>query len=220
LSLPASAQPPIGILGGTFDPIHFGHLRLAEETADSCGLESVLMIPAGAPAHRGEPRVSALQRLEMAQLAVLGNPRLRVDGREVARPAPSYTVDTLTELRAELGDARSICLLLGADAFAQLPAWSRWERLFELAHIVVATRPGHTRDARLPPPLRAQLDARLASSAQALRGQCAGAILRIEITALDISASGIRACLGAGASPRYLLPEAVLDYIQRHDLYT
>src|SRR5512135_3507350 len=133
---------PIGVFGGTFDPIHFGHLRLAEEMADALGLERVLFIPAGQPPHRGAPRTAALHRLEMARHAVAGNPRFAVDAREVASPRPSYTVDTLDTLRAELGADRTLWLLLGADAFLDLASWHEWRRLFSLANIAVAARPG------------------------------------------------------------------------------
>jgi nicotinate-nucleotide adenylyltransferase len=133
---------PIGIFGGTFDPIHFGHLRLAEEMTEGIGLSRVVFIPAGQPPHRGAPRTAAAHRLEMVRRAVSGNPRFAVDAREVQSPRPSYTVDTLTTLRAELGDEQPLWLLLGADAFLELPTWHAWRRLFELAHIAVAARPG------------------------------------------------------------------------------
>ncbi|HMA11917.1 MAG TPA: nicotinate (nicotinamide) nucleotide adenylyltransferase, partial [Steroidobacteraceae bacterium] len=123
---------PIGIFGGTFDPIHFGHLRLAEEMAEAIGLDRVLFIPAGQPPHRGAPRTAAAHRLEMVRRAVAGNPRFEADAREVNRLRPSYTVDTLNELRAELGNERPLWLLLGADAFLGLPSWHEWRRLFEL----------------------------------------------------------------------------------------
>ena len=132
----------IGIFGGTFDPIHFGHLRLAEEMAEAIGLERVLLIPAGQPPHRGAPRTEAAHRLEMVRRAIAGNPRFAADAREVTSPRPSYTVDTLTGLRAELNQEQPLWLLLGADAFLELPTWHEWRQLFELANIAVAARPG------------------------------------------------------------------------------
>ena len=135
---------PIGVFGGTFDPIHFGHLRLAEEMAEGLGLSQVRFIPAGQPPHRGAPRTAASHRLEMVRRAIAGNPRFEVDAREVQRPDPSYTVDTLTALRAELGNEQPLWLLLGADAFSGLPSWHQWRQLFELANIVVAARPGRS----------------------------------------------------------------------------
>lgn len=153
----------------------------------------------------------------MVELAAGGNPRLRVDARELRRTGPSYTVDTLLELRAELDAARPLCLLLGVDAYTALMTWSRWERLFDLAHLVVATRPGYALDIMaLPAPLAGQTRQRLGS---ALDAGPAGRVLVREISALDISASKIRALLADGRSPRYLLPDSVLDYIESHHLY-
>jgi nicotinate-nucleotide adenylyltransferase len=208
-------------LGGTFDPIHFAHLRMAEEVADAIGLARVRLIPTGAPPHRGTPRVDPEHRLEMARLAVAGNPRLEVDDREVRREGICYTFDTLTELRAELGD-RPLCLLMGADAFTTLMTWHRWEELFDLAHFVVAHRPGFSLQqlqSSLPGPLRKIYLQRLTASSSLLRRDSGGAIYVRQITALDIAATNIRALLAGGGSARYLVPDAVLDYIERNRLY-
>jgi nicotinate-nucleotide adenylyltransferase len=205
---------PIGVFGGTFDPIHFGHLRLAEEMAEVIGLERVLFIPAGQPPHRGAPRIAASHRLEMARRAVAGNPRFAVDAREVASPHPSYTVDTLTALRADLGDAQPLWLLMGADAFLGLTSWHEWRRLFDLAHIAVAARPGARlmQSDAMPDALRHELSQR-----QVADGWAAG-LLR-QMTPLDISATAIRDTLARHGSVRYLLPDAVLDYIHEQKLY-
>jgi len=216
------SNAPLGIFGGTFDPIHFGHLRLAEEAAEACALGEVRFVPAALPNLREAPRTPAMHRLAMVRLAVAGNPRLAVDGRELEREGMSYTVDTLDALRAQTGPARSLCLLLGADAFLRLPQWSRWQRLLDLAHVVVATRPGHALETRL-----AEADSvlggvwreRRAGSAAELGAQPAGRVFRIDIPLLDISASGIRERLARGASVRYLLPRAVIEYIEVHRLY-
>lgn len=213
---------PIGLFGGTFDPIHYGHLRLAQELATGLGLEEVRFTPAGRPPHRESPAVSSRQRLEMARLAIAGNPLFTLDAREILREAPSYTVDTLTELRRELGGARSLCLFMGSDAFLGLATWHRWQELFGLAHIVVAHRPGFPQTGwaeSMPATLRQEFAQRLQTDARTLREAPHGAILAQVITALDISASHIRMSLRAGISPRYLLPDAVLDYIQTHRLY-
>jgi nicotinate-nucleotide adenylyltransferase len=143
-----NSTSPVGVLGGTFDPIHFAHLRLAQELAAAIGLAKVLFIPAGTPPHRGTPFVSAGHRREMVRIAIEGNALFELDERELHRDGPSYSFDTLTGLRAELG-RRPLCLLLGADAFAALTTWHRWEELFELAHLVVAHRPGHAPDSGL-----------------------------------------------------------------------
>jgi nicotinate-nucleotide adenylyltransferase len=212
-------MPPIGIFGGTFDPIHFGHLRLAEEMADAIGLDRVMFIPAGQPPHRDAPRTVAQHRLEMARRATAGNPRFAVDAREVESPRPSYTVDTLTALRAELGNDRPLWLLLGADAFLGLPGWHAWRRLFELANIAVAARPGSRllQPDAMPGDLKNAVSPRLVADVAAAGP--AGSVLLQHMTPLDISASAIRDTLARHGSARYLLPDAVLDYIHEHQLY-
>ncbi len=213
-------MPPLGIFGGTFDPIHFGHLRLAEEMAAAIGLSRVRFIPAGQPPHRGAPRTSPRHRLEMVRRALAGKPRFEVDAREVDRPHPSYTVDTLTALRAELGSAQPLWLLLGGDAFLGLPDWHQWRRLFELAHIAVAARPGSRllQSGALGDELKREVSPRLVADGAA--AGAAGAVLLRQMTPLDISATAIRDTLARHGSARYLLPDAVLDYIHEHQLYT
>ena len=215
---------PVGVLGGTFDPIHFGHLRLAEEARESLALAELRLVPAGEPPHRGTPRSPATQRLAMARLALTGNPALQVDDFEVRADGPSYTVHTLTHLRSVLGADRPLVLVLGADAFAGLPSWHRWTDLFALAHIAVASRPGS-----VPPGCRwpAVLSAELAAACEGRRlfdvrqlaERPAGGILPFDMTPLAISASLIRDLLSHGHSARYLLPDPVLDYIAAHHLY-
>lgn len=208
----------VGVFGGTFDPIHFGHLRLAEEMADALGLARVVFIPAGQPPHRGAPRTQAAHRLEMVRRAVQGNSRFAVDDREVAAPRPSYTVDTLTALRAELGNEVPVWLLLGGDAFLGLPSWHEWRRLFELAHLAVATRPNGAAQTGEPSPELQQEIARRRN--HETRGAPAGSVRMQAMTPLGISATAIRATLARHESARYLLPDAVLDYIHEHRLYT
>jgi nicotinate-nucleotide adenylyltransferase len=210
----------IGIFGGTYDPIHFGHLRLAEEMAAAIGLSRVLFIPAGQPPHRGAPRTAAMHRLEMVRRAIAGNPRFVVDAREVQRPQPSYTVDTLTALRAEAGSEQPFWLLLGSDAFFGLPTWHDWQRLFELANIAVAARPGGglMQSDALQEPLKSVVLKRQVADPSAAGS--AGSVLLRATTPLEISASAIRDILARRGSARYLLPDAVLDYIHEHQLYT
>ncbi|MDR1994183.1 nicotinate-nucleotide adenylyltransferase [Azonexus sp.] len=211
---------PLGLFGGTFDPVHFGHLRLAEEAIDQLALGGVRWIPAGQPAHRRPPRVSAGQRLAMVRLAVAGNSGFSVDAAEVEAAVPSYTVPTLERLRAELGADRPLVLLLGADALAGLESWHRWRELFALAHIAVAHRPGFpVTAATLPPALAAELVARQRDDMGGLRAAPAGSIVTFAMTQLAISATQIRQLQAAGRSARYLLPDNVLDYIQTHSLY-
>jgi len=212
--------PALGVLGGTFDPIHFGHLRLAQELADALGLARVRFIPSGTPPHRNPPQVNGAHRLEMVRIAIAGNPLFESDDREIRRDGISYTYDTLTELREELGE-RPLCLLMGADAFGALTTWHRWQELFDLAHVVIAHRPGfrlQELQASLPAPLRKIYLQRLAGTPGIPRAH-AGSVLTREITALDISATRIRALLAQGSSPRYLAPEVVLEYIDHNLLY-
>ncbi|MCL2635391.1 MAG: nicotinate-nucleotide adenylyltransferase [Betaproteobacteria bacterium] len=211
---------PIGLFGGTFDPVHFGHLRLAEEAIERLALGGVRWIPAGQPAHRGQPGVSAGQRLAMVRLAVAGNPGFSVDAGEIEAAAPSYTVPTLERLRAELGAERPLVLLLGADAFAGLESWYRWRELFALTHVAISHRPGFpVAAAALPPALAAELLARQRSDVGALGAAAAGSIVTFAMTQLAISATQIRQLRALGRSVRYLLPDNVLDYIQTHSLY-
>jgi nicotinate-nucleotide adenylyltransferase len=216
------SNAPLGILGGTFDPIHFGHLRLAQEVGSKLKLDQVRLVPSGTPPHRGAPGASAVERLAMVRLAIGENPLFAADDREVKRDGPGYSVDTLAEMRSEIGASRPLCLLLGADAFLELGTWSRWHALFDLAHIIVAHRPGFPVDTwheRMPQPLAREYSARLMHQQLAVHLAPAGGIVVTPITALNISATLIRDAVHAGASPRYLLPDAVLDYIQTNRLY-
>lgn len=211
---------PIGLLGGTFDPIHYGHLRLAEELADRLALAEVRFIPARVPPHRDAPGVAPEHRMEMVRLALAGNARFRLDERECRREGPSYTVDTLRALRDEMDAGQPVCLLMGVDAYLGLATWSRWLQLYELAHIVVAQRPGFVLDpGAMPDELARQTAARLTRDVGALRGKAGGCVLAVDTPPLAISASAIRATIAAGRSARYLLPNNVLDYIDRHLLY-
>jgi len=194
---------------------------MAEECADAIGLAKVRFIPSGTPPHRVTPRVSGSQRMEMVRLAIRANPRFEADEREVLRRGVCYTFDTLNELRAELGE-RPLCLLMGSDAFSALTTWHRWEELFDLAHIVIAHRPGFSvqqLQSSLPGALRKHYLQRLAVSTGILRRDRGGAIYVREITALDIAATHIRGLLAGAGSARYLVPEPVLDYIEHHRLY-
>jgi nicotinate-nucleotide adenylyltransferase len=217
------ATAPVGILGGTFDPIHFGHLRLAEEVAHTLRLSGVRFVPSGTPPHRAAPRTPTSHRLAMVRLAASGNPLFEVDDREVRRRGPAYTFDTLTEIRAETGPDLPLVLLVGADAFLDFAAWHRWHEVFGLAHVAVAHRPGFPverwRDA-MPQPLAREYASRLMQQPLAVHLAPAGGIVVIPFTALDISATAIRGLVGSGGSPRYLLPDPVLDYIRSEALYS
>jgi len=215
----SSNLEPLGLLGGTFDPIHFGHLRLAEECADSLRLNEIRLIPAAKPWQRSG-LISAIEhRLEMVRLGVETNPRLVVDPREAERNGPTYTVDTLTSLRAEMGEARPMVMIVGSDQFLNLPTWSRWQKLFELAHIAVARRANESFDlGELPAALAAMVANRLTNDRSALT-EPAGRVFSIEMTPLKISSSQIRTLMRTRQSPRYLLPASVYEYIVQHGLY-
>jgi nicotinate-nucleotide adenylyltransferase len=204
-------------MGGTFDPPHFGHLRLAEEAAEQLALGAVRWIPSGLPGHRGAPSTSPEHRCEMVRIAIAGNPRFTLDDAEIRSTAPTFTVDTLGRLRAELGEKVPLVMIIGMDSFLGLPTWRAWERLFALTHFAVGQRPGYELDeARLAPALRERL---AASNAGSLAATPAGAIVRFESTLLDIAASRLRGKLSRGESARYLLPSGVVDYIGTHGLY-
>lgn len=211
---------PLGLFGGTFDPIHYGHLRLAEESIAHLGLAGVRWIPAGQPPHRGTPQVTAQQRLEMALLATANNAEFSLDASEVEAAAPSYTVHTLERLRRELGDRQSLVLLVGADAFAGLSTWHRWRDIFSLAHVAVSHRPGFpVETASLPSDLASEFHDRFLADVSGLKRSPAGGIVTFAMTQLAISATQIRKLLANGLSARYLLPDTVLDYIHLHQLY-
>jgi nicotinate-nucleotide adenylyltransferase len=206
----------IGILGGTFDPVHFGHLRPALEVQEALALDEVRLVPCHIPPHRAEPHASAAQRVAMLEAAVRAHPPLGIDIRELQRHGASYTFDTLVSLREELGDA-GVCLLLGMDAFATLTTWHRWSELTDLCHLVVMTRPGAETPAGAE--LADLIRRHRAPDAAALRGRPAGGLLFQPVTALAISASHIRRLLAQGLSAAFLMPEAVIAFIHQEGLY-
>lgn len=218
----AQDDRPLGIFGGTFDPVHYGHLRLAEEAVDALDLAGIRWIPAGQPALRETPRVAAWQRLTMVRLAIADNPRFVLDTAEVEAARTSYTVPTLERLRQadQYGPRRPLVLLLGADAFAALPAWHRWPALYDLAHLAIAHRPGHPIDlGQLPAALAADWRKRFCDTPAALAESPCGRIASFATTQLAISATQIRALLAGRRSARYLLPDEVLAHLQQHRLY-
>ncbi len=213
---------PLALLGGTFDPVHYGHLRLAAEVKTALDFDEVRLVPAGDPPHRAAPCASAAQRLAMLELALGEFPGLSVDTREIARRGKSYTVTTLEELRAEVAE-RALVLIVGTDAFLGLTGWNRWQRLFELAHFVVVARPGATLEGRMEAPLLAEWQSRHVEDPERLALDPAGLIYRQTIIPQPISASAIRAAVVRGAAGLAqvsgLLPPAVLAYIERNRLY-
>jgi len=217
-----AAPTPIAILGGTFDPVHYGHLHFADDVRRALGLAEVRLVPAADPPHRDRPTASAADRLAMLDLAVAEFPGLVVDDRELRRTGKSYTVLTLQELRGAYPGS-PILVLLGADAFRGLPSWHRWHELFDLAHFVVVERPGVDLEAGLPAPLLAIWRDRRVDDPWILISRPAGAIFVQPIAPVDVSATLIRDRVAsegkAGTKWRGLLPPAVLAYIERHHLY-
>lgn len=206
----------IGIYGGTFDPVHVGHLRTALEIRAVLNLPVIRFVPAGQPPHRERPRADAATRVRMLRAATAEVPAFEVDDRELSRQGPSYTVDTLISLREESPE-RTLVLIMGMDAFLGLPTWSRWQTVFELAHVAVAHRPGAT----LPGTgVAGELLAARASSAPAALQAGAGRIFVHPVTALDISASAIRAGLASGVDPRYLVPAPVREILLQTACYS
>lgn len=207
----------LGILGGTFDPIHLGHLRMAIELHEAIGLSKVHIIPCYQPVHRKMPVATPEQRLQMVECAVAKEPALFADAREIKRKTPSYTIDTLLELRAELPHT-PLCLLVGIDAFLGFPSWNRWKEILEMAHIIIAHRPQY----QIPSTgvVAELIKTRLQKDISYIHEQMAGGILLHPITALDISATDIRKQIAMGRNPRYLLPDGVYDYIKEHGTYS
>ncbi len=209
----------IGINGGTFDPIHFGHLRPALEVLEALQLDEMRFIPAYQPVHRGAPSVDASHRVRMVELAIAPEPRFVLDRREIDRGGPSYMVETLQSLRNDFPGAELV-LMMGADAIAAFTHWHRWQAILKLANIVVTRRPGA--ENRLPDalaPYRQNWHLEKVGDPPLRFEAPAGKIGFLPVTQLDISATDIRARLAAGRSIRYLTPEAVVEYIDTHQLY-
>lgn len=209
--------PPLGLLGGTFDPVHKAHLALARAALEGLSLGGVRWIPSGRPGHRGQPGAPVEDRLAMLRIALAGEERFSLDCADALSTEPTYTIHTLARIRGEIGHQRPLAFIIGADQLLALDTWRDWRRLFESAHIAVAERPGYpvARD-RLSPALAAELARRESVS---MEGEPAGRILRFAMPPQDVSASAIRAALAAGHNPAGLLPSGVLDYIRSRNLY-
>ena len=218
MSETAAPLAPIGVFGGTFDPVHNGHLRSALELAERLQLAEVRMMPCATPPHRESPQRSAEHRASMLDLAVHSEPLLICDRRELLREGRSYTIDSLIDLRRELGEQRSLCLIMGCDAVLEIASWHRWDELLNWAHVVVISRPGWQLPQR---GVVADWIAAHGCTDPALLGRTsAGRVLIEELRPLPISASVIRQLLVEGRSARYLLPKSVLDYISNNQLYS
>lgn len=212
-----TAQAPVLCFGGTFDPVHVGHLRMAVEAREFVGAQSVWMVPCHIPSHRQSPGAGSEQRLAMLRAATDGQPGMAVDDRELRREGASYTVDTLSEWRQELGPDRPLVWCLGSDAFAAIDRWHRWQSLLPLAHLLVLERPGMS----LPgDSTAAALLQQHAVSVAELASRPAGGIVRMRPTQLMVSATDVRARVKDGRSIQFLVPDAVTALIRSHGLYT
>lgn len=212
----------MGIYGGTFDPIHYGHLRIAEELADLIGLTRVIFVPSGTPRLRAAPMASRHHRSHMVSLAIQGNDKFSLDEREIHRNGISTTVESLREYRNEVGEYTALCFLLGIDAFIKIDQWHSWRELFDLCHIIVVPRPGYSFSGDnhdLHDDVKKEFLSRHVQDPHDLTLQANGFIYAADTTLLEISASYIRTLIPGGKSIRYLLPENVSDYIKKNDLY-
>lgn len=203
----------IGIFGGTFDPIHYGHLRPASEVRRSLDLDALYLVPAANPPHRSPPVATPTQRMAMLELALKEFPELNADDRELQRGGVSYTVDTLQSFRLEYPET-ALALLMGADAFDGIESWHQWQRLFELAHIIVMQRPGWE-----PGNPQGWVTERTVSSVRTLATELAGRVLFYPVTPQAISATEIREMLAAGKQVNGMSPQPVLDYINQNHIY-
>ena len=212
----------LGLFGGTFDPVHFGHLRLATELAEAFRLDRVFFLPAGLPYHRGRAaHASSEQRLTMLKLATARDARFDVDDRDLRRGGDTYTYDTLTEIRGERGPDTPLVFLTGSDAFAKIDTWNRWTELFDLAHFAVAIRAGDDQwFSKGPGAFPKEAWPRITLNRRELLAAPAGKIITFSMTPIAISSSAIRTLAGEGASIRYLTPDPVAEYIRSHDLYS
>jgi len=211
----------IGLFGGTFDPVHFGHLRLATELAEAFHLDKVLFVPAGLPYHRGRAaHATNEERLTMLKLATARDARFDIDERELRREGDTYTYDTLVEIRRERGPDVSLVFLVGSDTFAKIDTWHRWTELFDLAHFAVAIRAEDSQwSTKGPGAFPREAWPRITLNLRELMGQPAGKVMTFAMTPLAISSTTIRALAGEGASVRYLTPDPVVEFIRSRSLY-
>lgn len=205
------------LFGGTFDPIHYGHLRSTQAVARQINVDHITLLPNGIPAHRPQPAASAAQRLAMIKLAVAGLPLYQIDERELQRSCPSRTINTLTELRAERG-RQPIAFIIGQDALVTLHQWHRWQELLTLCHLLVCKRPGYA-EKRLVNRQQRWLNRHLTLDSSLLHRQPAGQVFITATPQLAVSATEIRQRCLQGKNVDQLVPPAVADYIRQNALY-
>jgi len=209
----------VGILGGTFNPIHYGHLRMAQELADALSLDEVRFIPSANPPHKDDVVVSAEHRAKMVELAIADNPLFTLDRCELERDGHSYTIDTLIELHESLSGDTALCLMMGSDAFVKFNTWHRWQSILDYAHIILVQRPSTQPQEKLPSEVEVLLRDHYTDLHDDLMHENAGFITMQPISAQDISSTRVRKLLGNGKSARYLVLDQVISYIEEQQLY-
>ncbi len=215
--------PLIGIYGGTFDPIHYGHLRVAEELADTLDFDRLYFVPAGEPRLRNAPVASKFHRSRMVALSTQNNTRFSLDEREIKRAGVSTTVESLREYRSEHHGEAALCFVMGADTFVKIHLWRHWHEIFQLSHLVIVDRPGSMRmmnQNNFPLEIQRACASRWITNPDDLKYRISGMIYIAQTTLLDISATRIRSFIAANKSIRYLLPDIVADYVKTHHLYS
>jgi nicotinate-nucleotide adenylyltransferase len=213
---------PLGLFGGTFDPVHFGHLRLATELAEAFRLERVIFVPAGLPYHRGRSaHASSDERLTMLKLAIARDPRFDVDERELKREGETYTYDTLAQIRAERGPDAVLVFLVGSDAFAKIDTWHRWSELFDLAHFAVAIRgDDEAWQSKGPGAFPREVWPRITLNLREVLSAPSGKVMTFRMTPLAISSTALRELSAQGSSIRYLTPDPVVEFVRAHRIYS
>ncbi|CAK7031734.1 MULTISPECIES: nicotinate-nucleotide adenylyltransferase [Providencia] len=206
------------LFGGTFDPIHFGHLRPVQALAQQVGLEKIILLPNHVPPHRPQPEATPLQRLEMVKLAVKNNPLFAIDTRELEKDSPSYTIETLSQLRQEMGPTQPLAFIIGQDSLLSINTWYEWEKILDNCHLLVCARPGYATQFT-DPKMQAWLVQHQATTPSQLSQSANGYIFIGDTPLINISATEIREKLNAGDTCSELIPETVLQYIHQQHLY-
>ena len=207
----------IAVFGGTFDPVHFGHIEIATQLAEHLRIDSLRLMPCGVPVHRQQPIANANQRLEMLGMAIADRPQLAIERREVEQSEPSFSIDSLRRIRAEIGPEHTLFMCLGMDALEQLQHWHQWRQLLDYCHIVAVARPGAQRPTK--PPLKRWIEQHQSQQPAANESRPCGHLFFCSVNLLDISSTEIRQRLTQRRSIDRLTPDAVIDYIHRHHLY-
>ena len=211
------SEAGLAVFGGTFDPIHFGHLESAAAVRDFLGVTQVKLVPSFVPPHREDPSPTPIQRLSMLRIATCGDNRLEVDDREISRQGISYTADTLASFRSELGQTVPLYFVLGIDAFCTIHEWRCWRSLTDIAHLIVLDRPGYSRE--IATEVLSWSKDRLVDTCKAMKGQAFGAVCLVNLVQIDVSATQIREMLKAGIRPMGKMPDKAIDFAIEHGLY-